>query len=330
MKSLTLAELAAVCQGEILGTSDFIVNGVCSITQAEPNKLTYIGSDKLLKQVDWNNDTVYIIHPKHKEIATLKRAILHAEPTKAYRLVAALFDYQSSPQGLSELAVIADSAMVGNGSSIAAGASVGENVNIGERCVIGSHASIGDNVTLGDDCVISANAVIEQGVKIGHRAIIRSGAVIGGAGFGFSFEGGTWQNIPQLGSVVLGDDVEVGANSCIDRGAIEDTLIGSGVKLDNLVHIAHNVVIGDHTAIAACSGVAGSTKIGKHCMIAGRVGISGHLTICDGVQINGGATVLTSIAKPGTYAGSFYVMESHAWNRTLVYFKRLESLFRKK
>lgn len=330
MKTWSLQALTDICQGEIFGNPDFEINGVCSISEAKAHKITYIGSDKFLKQSDWNPQTVYIIHPKHQQQTGLNNAILHAEPTKAYRLIATLFTHQPTITGIHPDAMIADSAKIGENTSIGANTVIGEHVIIGNGCVIANNVNIADNVRIGDGCNVHTNAVIAHDVTIGNHCLIRTGAVIGEDGFGFSFEGGTWQNIPQLGSVILGNEVEVGVNSCIDRGAIENTVIGNGVKLDNLVHIAHNVNIGDHTAIAACSGVAGSTKIGKHCLIAGRVGISGHIHLCDGVQINGGATVLTSIHKPGTYAGSFYVMESQAWNRTLVYFKRLESLFRKK
>jgi UDP-3-O-[3-hydroxymyristoyl] glucosamine N-acyltransferase len=203
---------------------------------------------------------------------------------------------------------------------IAAGAQIGAFVVIGAQCSVGAHARVGahtrlaDRVTLGERCTI------------GERGIVHSGAVIGADGFGFAPTQGRWEKIEQLGAVRIGDDVEIGANTCIDRGALDDTVIEDGVKLDNLIQIAHNVRIGAHTAIAAMAGIAGSTRIGRHCTIGGAAGIVGHLDIVDHVHIDGATVVSRSIRKPGRYSGVFPFDDNASWEKNAATLRQLHAL----
>ncbi|MEX0914573.1 MAG: UDP-3-O-(3-hydroxymyristoyl)glucosamine N-acyltransferase, partial [Wenzhouxiangellaceae bacterium] len=205
---------------------------------------------------------------------------------------------------------------------IAAGAQIGPGSVIGPGCVIGEGAAIGAHSRL------VGKAFIAGGCHLGKRVLVHPGVVIGADGFGLAMHQGHWIKVPQLGAVRIGDDSEIGANTTIDRGAIEDTVLGCDVRLDNQVQIAHNVVIGDHTAIAGCVGIAGSTRIGKYCMIAGACGIGGHLEICDHVVITAMSTVLDSIAEPGHYGSGIPARPLRAWQRILVRLGQLDRLFR--
>lgn len=222
------------------------------------------------------------------------------------------------------------------------GAQIDDAVEIGPNCSVGPGARIGAGVRIGAGCVIETDAFIDTGtrlvanvfvgerVRIGKRVIAHPGVVIGADGFGLAMDQGHWRKVPQIGSVVIGDDCEIGANTTIDRGAIDDTVLGVDVRLDNQVQIAHNVIIGDHTAIAGCTGIAGSTRIGRYCMIAGACGIGGHLEICDRVIITAMSTVLHSITEPGSYGSGIPARPMRAWKRTLVRLGQLDSLFKRR
>src|SRR5438874_573563 len=199
---------------------------------------------------------------------------------------------------------------------------IGERVVVGARSFIGPHSILAEGATLAADVRLTARVTLGPRVSVGARSVLQPGVVIGGDGFGFAPEHGAWLKVPQLGTVRIGDDVEIGANTTIDRGAIDDTVIEEGVKLDNLIMIGHNVRIGAHSALAACVAVAGSTTIGKRCMIGGLSGFAGHLTIADDVVITGYSAVTHSIARPGVYSGTLPVEEVHAWRRLVARFKR--------
>jgi UDP-3-O-[3-hydroxymyristoyl] glucosamine N-acyltransferase len=204
--------------------------------------------------------------------------------------------------------------------SVAASARVGERVSIGAGCVVG------EGVTIGDDSCLYPNVVVYAGCSLGARVIVHSGVVIGADGFGFADEAGRWVKIPQIGGVRIGDDVEIGANTTIDRGALHDTVIEEGVKLDNQIQIGHNCRIGAHTAIAGCTGIAGSTDIGRHCVIMGAAMIIGHLRIVDHVHISVGTLVTRSILEPGTYTGFFPFDENRSWARNAAQVRHLAEL----
>ncbi len=221
---------------------------------------------------------------------------------------------------------------------IAAGARLGQDVSIGAHCVVEDGARLDDGVVLGPGCTVGSGSHIGAGTRLhahvsvyhdcvlGARAIVHAGTVIGADGFGFAPHEGRWQKIPQLGRVLIGDDVEIGANCCIDRGALDDTVIADGCKLDNLIQVAHNVRIGEHSALAGCVGIAGSAVIGKRCRIGGSAGILGHLTICDDVTISPMTLVASSITDPGTYSGIFPLMTHVGWEKAAATLRRLPDL----
>jgi UDP-3-O-[3-hydroxymyristoyl] glucosamine N-acyltransferase len=225
--------------------------------------------------------------------------------------------------------VIEPGASVSASAAVGAGAYVGKDARLGERVVLGPGCHVGDGVEIGDDSRLHALVSVYAGCSIGRRAIIHSGAVIGADGFGMARDGERWTKIPQVGRVVIGDDVEIGANTTIDRGALEDTVIEDGVKLDNQIQIGHNVRIGAHTAMAACVGVAGSARIGRHCTVGGAGMILGHLEIADHVNISAGTLVAKSIVKPGTYTGIFPISEKKEWARTAAHLRKLNALAEK-
>jgi UDP-3-O-[3-hydroxymyristoyl] glucosamine N-acyltransferase len=248
-----------------------------------------------------------LIHPKPRLIFAHALDLLNPPP----EFVAAV-----SPGAHVAADALVDSARV------EAGATVGAGTQVGAGSTIGSGAAIGRSVRVGRDCVIHPNATIADGVVLGDRVIIHSGAVIGADGFGFEHDGARWVKIQQIGSVIIGDDVEIGASSTVDRGAIEDTVIGDGVKIDDQVHIAHNCVIGAGTIIAGCAGVAGSTRIGRNCMIGGAAMIVGHITICDRAVVSGGTLVAASIDEPGQYTGVFPTTDHRTWMRIAAALRR--------
>lgn len=321
-----LSELAALCDAQVIGDADYPIIGVCSVENQQPQQLTFLGSDKLINQIDAETDCAYIVKPEYA--SHIQQGITHDNPTQAFRIILTELS-EKKPVTVANSATIAQTANLGDHVSIAENVVIEDNVVLGAGCYIGSNSYIGQGCHIGKGTAIGHNVTIHHDCHIGDDCVIADGAVIGGQGFGFSFEGGQWAAIPQVGGVKIGNNVHIGSNSCVDRGAIENTVIGNNVIIDNLVHIAHNVKIGEGTAMAACVGVAGSTTIGKYCLLAGQVGVAGHISICDGVQINGGAKVLKSIKKSGVYAGSFTALPVSQWNRITVYVKKIESLFKR-
>lgn len=325
----TLAELAKVCHGQVVGDADCCVTGICSVEKQKPQHLTFIGVDKLLKLVVQDSESLYIVTSSNQH--RIRNGIAHDNPTQAFRLILnAVFSQTSDCSEIAATAKIADNVHLGENVSIGHHSMIASGAVIGDNCVIADNCFVADNVKLGNNTRLLSRVSIHSDCEIGEDCVIADGAVIGGQGFGFSFEAGQWEAIPQIGRVIIGQRVHIGSNSCIDRGAINDTIIGNNVIIDNLVHIAHNVVVGDGCAMAAGVGIAGSTTIGKYCLLGGQVGVVGHISICDGVQVNGGARILQSITTPGAYAGSLHVMPVNKWNRAAIYFKRIEQLFRKR
>jgi len=212
---------------------------------------------------------------------------------------------------------------------IGAGAVLGENVELGERVCVGPNTVIGDDSVLGNDTRLMANVTLYHNVRIGERCLLHSGVVVGADGFGIAQTASGWRKVPQVGGVTIGNDVEIGAASTVDRGAIDDTCIGNGVKLDNLTQVGHNVVVGEHTVMAAQSGIAGSTTVGARCVIGGRAAISGHLTVCDDVYLLGRASVSRSISTPGAYSSVLPVEEAGKWRKLAARFKRLDEMAKK-
>ncbi len=253
--------------------------------------------------------------------------LVHANPHATFaRIAALLHPLPPAEPGIHPTAVVHPSAQVDASAEIAAFAVIGANAVIGPRCRIAAQCIVGADVTVGADTRLHERVTVCSAVRIGSRCILHPGAVIGSDGFGNAGDGGQWVKVPQLGSVRIGDDVEIGANTTIDRGALGDTIIEDGVRLDNQIQIAHNVVIGAHTAIAACTGIAGSTRIGRRCMIGGGTGIGGQLAIGDDIVIAGFGMVTRSLDKPGMYSSVMPVEEARLWRRLVGRFKRLDVL----
>ena len=295
----TLGQLAERLGATLRGSEDKAISGLATLQEAGPGQLTFLANPQYRKFLADTKAAAVLLTAADAE-GFAGDALVVANPYLAYAELSHLFDPKPKAQpGIHPTAVVA------------ADAKVDPSASVGAYVVIESGAQIGAGVTLGAHCVVGARTVIGEGgwlaprvtlyhdVKIGKRVVIQSGAVIGGEGFGFANEKGVWQKIAQIGGVTLGDDVEVGANTTIDRGALSDTLIGNGVKLDNQIMIAHNVQVGDNTAMAGCVGISGSTKIGRNCMIAGGVGMVGHIEVCDNVFVSGMTMVTRNITEPG-------------------------------
>ncbi|HEX6005357.1 MAG TPA: UDP-3-O-(3-hydroxymyristoyl)glucosamine N-acyltransferase, partial [Burkholderiales bacterium] len=249
------------------------------------------------------------------------------DPYAYFAHVSGLFNPpRAAVPGIHPSAVVDASAVIADDAEIGPQAVLGRGVQIGPRSIIGAGCIIGDGARIGESVRLHAQVTIYEQCMIGDRVIIHSGAVIGADGFGIASEAGRWIKIPQIGRVVIGDDVEIGANTTVDRGALDDTVIEEGVKLDNQIQVGHNVRIGAHTAIAACAGIAGSARIGRHCRIGGAAGIAGHITIVDGVEISAHTVITKSIDKAGVYSGVYPFEPNREWRRTAVELRRLRDL----
>lgn len=312
---------------ELRGDPNLIVDHVAPLSQAPPGSITFLANSAYRGQLLQTSATAVILAAEDAPDCPVA-ALVTPNPYLMFARIAT--DLHPPPPlrpGISEAAHVDRSVRVPASCEVHAGAVIEEGVALGERARIGANAVISAGASIGDDTTIYAGVVIYSGVRVGRRCVIHSGAVIGADGFGMARDaGGSWIKIPQLGTVVIGDDVEVGANSTIDRGAIGDTEIGDGVKLDNQIQIGHNCVIGDHTAVAAMVGIAGSTRVGARCMIAGQVGIVGHVRIADDVTITAAAIVLNSLEKPGVYSGALPATEARRWRRNMVRFSQLDAL----
>ncbi len=333
MPALTLAELQAHLGGTIRGDANTRINGVASLLHAEPHQLSFLLSSKYLVQARASAAGALIV-PDALDAELLQPCLAVANPHASFaRAVALLQPEPLLEPGIHASAVIAEDAVIGAEVCIGPGAVIGSGANIGARCQIGALSVIGPGVKLGEDCFLHARAVVQHGCILGNRVILHPGAVIGADGFGLawdkSIEGGRWLKVPQAGRVILEDDVEVGANTCIDRGALDDTVIETGVKLDNQIQIAHNCRIGRHTAIAACAGVAGSSTIGAYCQIGGAALIQGHIDICDRVTVSAGTFVTKTIREPGVYTSVQPLMKHEDWKHNAAHLRHLDALVRR-
>lgn len=315
------------------------IRGLGSLLSAGPDEISFLSNPRLHDQLQQCRAAAVIM--TQEAFSSLPEGrhpysvVLCSQPYLLYALLAQWFDQHRLDRlerGIHPSAVISDSAVLEPGVSIGAhcvieaGARIGAGTRLGPMCVVGA------NSALGRDCLLHARVTLYHGVTVGDRAILHSGCVLGADGFGFApdpRQGGAWAKIAQIGGVVAGNDVEIGANTTVDRGALENTTIGNGVKLDNLIMVAHNVQIGDHTAMAACVGIAGSTIIGRRCTIGGAAMLSGHLTLADDVHVSGGTAITSSISKPGRYTGVYPYAEHTEWQRNAAVLTQLAQLRRR-
>ncbi|HEY1076880.1 MAG TPA: UDP-3-O-(3-hydroxymyristoyl)glucosamine N-acyltransferase [Fontimonas sp.] len=326
MKSYSLQELADRFGLELVGAGETAVVGVCALHPGRPGALAFLSNPKLREQLASTQAGAVIVAARDRDSLRVP-GLVAKDPYLAYAHIAQLFDPDRGfVAGIDPRATVAEGAQIGAdcriaaGTVVEAGAVIGAGSNIGPNCVIGRDAQ------LGAACRLTANVYVGPRVRIGDRCVIQPGAVVGGRGFGNAPSPTGWVEVPQLGTVVVGNDVEIGANTCIDRGAMDDTIIEDGVRLDNLIQIAHNVHIGAHTAIAAMTGIAGSTRIGRRCMIGGAAGIAGHITIADDVILLGRAMVTGSIAAKGVYGSGLPLEDARSWRKTVARIRRLDKL----
>jgi len=322
----TLAELAARLGGRVAGNPDVRLSQVGSLDHAGPAQIAFLSNPRYRGKLATTRAGAVILGEDAAGLTALPRLVA-ANPYAAFAQVSALFNPAPPVQAgrapdasIAPGASVDPSAWVGPGAVVEAGAQVGPRTSIGARCVVGRDARIGA------DCVLHASVVICHGCRIGDRAILHPGVVIGADGFGIARDGGRWRKIPQVGAVRIGDDVEVGANTTIDRGAIDDTVIEDGVKLDNQIQIGHNCHVGAHTAMAGCVAMAGSARIGAHCTVGAAAVILGHLSIADHVDVSAGTLISRSIRKPGTYTGVYPFDANASWQRNAAHARHLDAL----
>jgi UDP-3-O-[3-hydroxymyristoyl] glucosamine N-acyltransferase len=324
--TILLADLAVRYGCELHGDPDTEISGVATLEDAGAGTISFLANPGYRKYLDKTKASAVILAADFAAECPVA-CLVAADPYLTYaRIAAELHPDPALVTGIHPAAVVNETAVVPASCEIAAGTVIGAGVTLGERVYVGPNCVIGDNSAIGDDSRLTANVSVYRACKIGNRCLLHSGVVIGADGFGIAKSDQGWVKVPQIGAVVLGDDVEIGANTTIDRGAIGNTILSNGVKVDNLVQIAHNVVVGEHTAIAAQSGVSGSTKIGARCVISGQAAIAGHLEITDDVYLIGRAGVSKSIKKSGMYSGALSVEEVGKWRRIAARIKNLDQI----
>jgi len=326
-----LGNIAEHLGGELVGDPELRITRIGPLDGATPTTLSFLAHPKYQQQLATTQAACVIVAPALRDAAIARRGaiIVADDPYLCFARLTQWWAAHTRPAaagGVHASAIVDVSALLGSGVSVGplavieAGAKVGDGAAIGAQCFIGALASVGAGTRL------SAQVTLGAGCSIGKRGIVHSGVVIGADGFGFAPTEGRWEKIEQLGSVQIGNDVEIGANTCIDRGALDDTVIEDGVKLDNLVQVGHNVRIGAHSALAGCAGVAGSAVIGAHCTLGGGAIVLGHLKLVDHVHISAASVVMRSILKPGQYSGVFPIDDNAAWEKNAATLRQLHAL----
>lgn len=320
------------------------IAGIGTLGRAGPREIAFLANPQYASQLATTQAAAVILSPRMAEALPQGSPgfsrVICAHPYLLFARIAQWFSQRLTPASTAQVhpsAVVAASAVLAPGVTVGPQAVVGEGVQLAHGVRVGAACVIGDNCHIGPDTLLHARVTLYHGVHVGARGILHSGVVLGADGFGFAPDAmaaqrgvrGQWVKIPQLGGVRIGDDVEVGANTTIDRGALDDTVIADGVKLDNQIMIGHNVHIGEHTAMAGCVGVAGSTRIGARCTIGGAAMISGHLVIADDVVVSGGTVVAASLPKPGQYTGIYPITEHAEWQRNAALLPQLAKLRRR-
>ncbi|MGT3356858.1 UDP-3-O-(3-hydroxymyristoyl)glucosamine N-acyltransferase [Yersinia enterocolitica] len=316
MPSIRLADLAQQLDAQVHGDGDLVITGIASMHSAEPSQITFLSNSRYQEQLATCNAGAVVL--TEADLPFCKSAALVVKnPYLTYARMAQIMDTTPQPaQDIAPSAVISPQATLGESVSIGANAVIESGVVLGDNVVIGAGCFIGKNTHIGAGSRLWANVSVYHEVVIGQNCLIQSGTVIGADGFGYANDRGNWIKIPQLGSVHIGDRVEIGACTTIDRGALDNTIIGNGVIIDNQCQIAHNVVIGDNTAVAGGVIMAGSLKVGRYCMIGGASVINGHMEICDKVTITGMGMVMRPITEPGLYSSGIPLQPNKVWRKT--------------
>jgi UDP-3-O-[3-hydroxymyristoyl] glucosamine N-acyltransferase len=321
-EEFSLGELAVRFALELRGDPDTRVAQVATLAQAVPGTLSFLADSRHRRELATTRASAVVLAPADAPACPVA-ALVTENPRLAFAHMAALLHPEPSyVPGIHPTAVIAAGVRIPESAAVGALAVIEDDVELGERSWVGPGCIVQRGARLGAETRLVARVTLYPGVELGARCLVHAGAVIGADGFGFALDGARWVKIPQVGGVRIGDDVEIGANTTVDRGAIGDTVIGLGAKLDNQIQVGHNVNIGAHTAIAACTGISGSTKIGERCMIGGMVGFAGHLTIADDVVITGCSLVSASIREPGSYSSGMPTVPTRAWRRMVAHLRR--------
>lgn len=328
--SASLGEIVSALGGQLAGNPEVRVARIASLETAGPDAISFLAQAKLKPLLEATQAGAVIVAADLADAvpATAQRVVVD----NPYLYFARLTQWWAARVRPAPAAGVHPSAVVEEGvhlhptASIGPFAHVAAGARIGAGVRLGAHAHVGEGALIGEHSLLHPRATVAHGCVLGARNVVLSGAVIGGDGFGNAQDRGAWVRIEQLGTVVTGDDCDIGANTCVDRGALEDTVLGTGVKLDNLIQVAHNCRVGDHTAMAACVGIAGSVTIGKHCMFGGAAMINGHIEICDHVFVSGGTLVASSIRTPGRYTGVYPFDENSAWEKNAATLRNLHKL----
>lgn len=326
MPTLSLAELATQLGAELRGVAEYSITGLSALADAQPADLSFLANPRYRSQLQQTLAGAVLL--RREDLGDYQGNVLIVDdPYAAFARLSHVFDLTPKRPPLRHpTAVIAADAQVDPSASIGAFVLIESGAVIGRGVVLEAGVQIGECAKIGADCWLGGHVVVHHRCVIGARVRIHAGAVIGADGFGFAPQAGHWHRIAQIGAVRIGDDCRIGANTTIDRGALSDTLIGHNVIIDNQVQIAHNVEIGDHTAIAACCGISGSAKIGRHCILAGGVGLVGHIEIADHVQLTGMTMVTKSIDKAGSYSSGTAMSETSHWKKMAVRLRQLPDL----
>jgi len=329
MKTFTLGELATYLGAEVHGNPEHQITEMASLEKATSSQVSFLSNPKFLPYLKNSQAGAVLLKPDQAAEFS-GNSLLLANPYLGFAKLSHLFDDEKPTAG-----VIHPTASIAEGAEIDPSAHLGPYVVIEAGCkiaagvIIGAHSVLAEGCSIGENTLLHPRVTLYRRVEIGKNCIIHSGAVLGCDGYGFAPTGGDWEKIAQLGNLIIADQVEIGANTAIDRGALGNTVIGKDVKIDNLVHLAHNVKVGEHTAITAQVGVAGSTTIGANCMFGGNSGIAGHIEICDGVQVTGMGMITGSVNKPGVYSSGTGLLPSSNWRKSAVRFRQLEELNQK-
>lgn len=325
-----LGEIVGQLGGELVGDADVVIKQVAPLSIAQAEHISFLANPKYRRQLQSCRAGAVIVHVAERDATNLPR-ILSDNPYAYFAKVSALLNppSQAVAPGIHSTAVIDKTAIIPGSATVGAFTFIGKGVKIGEHAVIGVGCHLGDGVEIGDDSQLYPQVVIYHDCLIGKRVILHSGSVVGADGFGLAQEDGRWIKVPQIGRVIIGDDVEIGANTTVDRGALDDTVIEDGVKLDNQIQIAHNVHIGAHTAMAGCVGIAGSARIGRHCTVGGGAVILGHLEIADRVNISAGTLITKTITKPGEYTSVMPFSPHQEWLKNAAHLRHLDKLAKK-
>ncbi|HZE10368.1 MAG TPA: UDP-3-O-(3-hydroxymyristoyl)glucosamine N-acyltransferase, partial [Burkholderiales bacterium] len=328
-RTYRLSEIVARLGGELIGDPDAEIRRIATLESARSGDLCFLSHARYRAQLRGTRASAVILAREERDATALPR-ILCDDPYVYYARAAQLFGPESRPvAGVHVRAVVEAGAEIPASATVGPGCHIGRGARLGERTVIDANCTIGEDAEIGEDSRLGPSVTVYPRCLIGKRALIHAGVVIGADGFGMASDAGRWIKIPQTGRALIGDDVEIGANTTIDRGALDDTVIEDGVKLDNQIQIGHNVRIGAHTAVAGCAAVAGSTRIGAHCAIGGAARIFGHLTIADHVTISAAAVVTKSITRAGTYTGALPSAPSREWAKTVAHLRGLDRLVKR-